>query len=260
MKQIFSVLIMMAMMACNGVKESKDASSQAVPFIGQPDVKIENGQMTPEVLWAFGRVGNLSASPDGKRVAYTVTYYSIAENKSNADIFIVDSDGRNRKQLTKTTAREGSLAWLPSGKAIAFVREGKLWNIDPDSGAETQVSNIEQSIDGFLYAPADNRIAFVISVKLEKYKAQEKYDDLKKAEAYVYDDLMYRHWNEWKDGYYNHVFIGQIQNGSVKTVEDVMPDEPFDAPVKPFGGTEGIAWSADAQTLVYTCKKLVGKA
>ncbi|MDR3308417.1 MAG: peptidase S9, partial [Tannerella sp.] len=108
MKQIFSVIIMSAMMACNGVKESKDTSSQAASFIGQPDVKIENGQMTPEVLWAFGRVGNLSVSPDGRRVAYTITYYSITENKSNADIFIVDADGHNRKQLTKTTAREGS--------------------------------------------------------------------------------------------------------------------------------------------------------
>ena len=71
------------------------------------------------------------------------------------------------------------------------------------------------------------------------------YEDLDKAKAYVYDDLMYRHWDTWKDGSYSHLYLGDVKGDKVKTVEDIMPGEPFDSPVKPFGGTEQIAWSPE---------------
>lgn len=258
MKKIATVCTMAAMMACSSVEQKQEQAS-GTSVIGQPDVKIENGQMSPEVLWAFGRVGNMCVSPDGKRVAYTVTYYSIPENKSNSEVYVMDADGANKKQLTRTAAREGALAWLPSGKAIAFLRDGKLWNIDPENGAETQVSDIEQSIDGFLYAPAEDKVLFVISTKIEKCTGAELYGDLDKANAYVYDDLMYRHWDSWKDGNYNHIYVGDLVSGKVKAVEDIMPGEPYHAPTRPFGGTEEIAWSPDGTTIVYTCKKLTGK-
>ena len=258
MKKIATVCTMAAMMACSSVEQKQEQASET-SVIGQPDVKIENGQMSPEVLWAFGRVGNMCVSPDGKRVAYTVTYYSIPENKSNSEVYVMDADGANKKQLTRTAAREGALAWLPSGKAIAFLRDGKLWNIDPENGAETQVSDIEQSIDGFLYAPAEDKMLFVISTKIEKCTGAELYGDLDKANAYVYDDLMYRHWDSWKDGNYNHIYVGDLVSGKVKAVGDIMPGEPYHAPTRPFGGTEEIAWSPDGTTIVYTCKKLTGK-
>ena len=243
------------MMACNGAKQQGNET----PYIGMPDVKIENRQMTPEVLWAFGRLGNMTVSPDGQRIAYTVTYYSIPENKSNADIYVMDADGRNKKQLTTTVARENTPAWLPSGTAIAFLRDGKLWNINPDTGVETQVSDIRESIDGFIYAPAEDKILFVLSTKVEKYTGAAIHSDLDKANAYIYDDLMYRHWDSWKDGHYNHIHVGEVQLGKVKAVEDIMPGEPYHSPTKPFGGTEEITWSTDGKTIVYTCKKLSGK-
>ena len=220
---------MLAMMACNTTDQKKEgATDQTV--IGAPEVKIENGQMTPEVLWAFGRVGNVSVSPDGKQIAYTVTYYSIPENRGNADLYIMDADGTNKKQLTRTAASESAVAWKPDGKAIAYLREGKLWNIAPDGSAEKQVSDIEQSIEGFLYAPAGDKILLVIPTKIEKCMNGDLYEDLATAKAYVYDDLMYRHWDTWKDGSYNHLYLGDVKGDKVKTIEDIMPGEPFDSP------------------------------
>ncbi|MDR1223766.1 MAG: S9 family peptidase [Tannerella sp.] len=262
MKKIVAVISMVAFTACNSVERKGGDGMQTSPegsYIGIPDVKIDGGQMTPEVLWAFGRVGNMCVSPDGKRVAYTVTYYSIRENRSNSDIYLMDADGGNKKQLTKTSEREGSLSWLPSGKAIAFLRGGRLRTVDPDNGAETQVSDIKQSIEGYLYAPAEDRVLFIIPTKVEKYAGAEMYADLEKADARIYDDLMYRHWDVWKDGNYNHIYVGNVTAGKVTAVEDIMPGEPYDSPMKPFGGTEEIAWSPDGKTIVYTCKKLTGK-
>jgi dipeptidyl aminopeptidase/acylaminoacyl peptidase len=263
MKKIIAATSMVLMIACNGTKQQNDGSdpksSSVVSYVGKPDIMIKNGQMTPEVLWAFGRIGNVCVSPDGRRVAYTVTYYSIPDNRSNSEIYVMDTDGRNKKQLTTTVVREGSPAWIPSGKAIAFLRDGKLWNIDPDTGNEMQVSDIKEPIDGFIYAPTDDKILFIISTKLEKCTGAEIYGDLDKANAYIYDDLMYRHWDSWKDGNYNHIYVGDIRSGKVTAVEDIMPAEPYDSPMKPFGGMEEIVWSPDGTTIVYTCKKLTGK-
>ena len=262
MKKIVVLMTMVAMIACNCTEQKSDDGKQAssqIVNIWKPDIKIENGQMTPEVLWAFGRVGNVCVSPDGKHIAYTVTYYSVPENKSNSDISLMDADGGNKTQLTQTAAREGSLAWIPSGKAIAFLRDAKLWNIDIETGVETQVSDIEEKIDGFIYAPTEDKILFVIATKLEKYTGKEIHTDLEKANAYLYDDLMVRHWDSWKDGYYNHIYIGRIQSGKVSSVEDIMTGECYDSPLKPFGGTDEITWSPDGKTIVYTCKKLTGK-
>ena len=259
MKVITAAISMVAIMACSGSEygDSDNAKSQFTPYIGKPEVEIVNGQMTPETLWAFGRVGNVCVSPDGKRIAYTVTYYSLPENRSNSDIYIMDADGGNKKQLTKTSARESSLSWLPSGAEIAFIRDGKLWNMNPDNGREFMVS--EQHIDGFVYSPTGDKVLFVISTKVESYTGAEIHEDLDKANAYIYEDLMYRHWDSWLDGTYNHIYVGGVNDGKVTAIEDIMPGEPYDAPVRPFGGTEEITWSPDGNTIVYTCKKLTGK-
>jgi dipeptidyl aminopeptidase/acylaminoacyl peptidase len=262
MKKIAVILTMAAMMACNGSEKKTtqgEKTAQSDIYIGQQDVKIENRHETPEVLWAFGRVGNMAVSPDGKQVAYTITYYSISENKSNSDIYVMDTDGKNKKQLTKTTKKEGSLAWLPSGKAIAFLRDGKLWNIDPSSGSESQVSDIREAVEGFLYSPQENRVMLAISAKIEKCSGSDIYKDLDKSNVLIYDDLMYRHWDSWKDGNYNHIYIADIQGGKITSATDIMPGEPFHAPTQPFGGMEETAWSPDGKTVIYTCKKLKGK-
>ncbi|MDR0349595.1 MAG: S9 family peptidase [Tannerella sp.] len=256
MKNLTAIIMAMSITcACTVQNQTEDPNP-----IGQPDIKIENGSMTPEVLWAFGRIGNGCISPDGKQTAFTVTYYDITQNKSNPDIYIMNTDGADKTQLTRTAAREGSLAWHPDGSTILFLREGVLWSINPVTREEKQISAIDQKIDDYLLAPTGQKVAFAITTKLEKYQASEIYSDLDKANARMYDDLMYRHWDSWKDGSYSHIYIGNIDADSkVTQVEDIMPGEPYDSPTKPFGGMEDVAWHPDGKSLVYTSKKLTGK-
>ena len=92
--------------ACSGDGKTCDRATQqkgnTENVIGRSDIKVKDGRMTPEVLWAMGRIGGMNVSPDGQKVVYTVAYYSVPENRSNREVFVMNADGTDNKQITKT--------------------------------------------------------------------------------------------------------------------------------------------------------------
>ena len=80
MKQSNLLFMSAAMMlaSCGGTKDA----GQNGTLIERSDIKIEGKRMTPEALWAMGRIGSVAVSPDEKQIAYSVAYYSVPENKS----------------------------------------------------------------------------------------------------------------------------------------------------------------------------------
>ena len=63
-----------------------------------------------------------SLSPDGRWVVFTVTRFSVEENKGNSDLWLVPADGSAPpRRLTWNEGADGSPAWSPDGQRIAFV-------------------------------------------------------------------------------------------------------------------------------------------
>ena len=77
--------------------------------------------MTPEALWAMGRIGSVAVSPDEKQIAYTVSYYSVPQNKSNSEVFVMNADGSGNTQITHDAWQEGQPTWFKDGKKLAFL-------------------------------------------------------------------------------------------------------------------------------------------
>ncbi len=90
-----------------------------------------------------------------------------------------------------------------------------------------------------------------------KPNIRDKYPDLAHANARGYDDLMYRHWDEWTETY-THIFIGEFSKNKLINPRDIMEGEPWESPLKPYGGMEQITWSPDGSKLIYTCRKKEG--
>lgn len=235
---------------------------KALVLVFLPFMTLSQNKLTPETLWKFGRVSDMQISPDKKNILYGVTYYNLSENKGNRDLYIVPVGGGTTVNITQTPFSEWNALWRPDGKKIGFISaesgESQLWEINPDGSGKKQVSFIEGGINGFLYAPDLKNILYIADVKLDK-TVQDIYPDLPKADARIFNDLMYRHWDNWSDFSYSHLFIASYNDGIISNSTDIMLDERYDAPLTPDGGTEQIAWSPDGKTLAYTCRKLNGK-
>ena len=97
------------LLACNPATEGTHKSrsgKEASEIIGKAEPALANDLLTPEVLYSFGRVGSATLPPDRSRLVHPATYVSIDQNKTNAELFIMNSDGSDKKQLTITNTQE----------------------------------------------------------------------------------------------------------------------------------------------------------
>jgi len=230
-------------------------------IIAKPQPKVVNGRMTPEVLWSLGRIGGVNVSLDKSKVLYTVMYYSVPENKGNSEVIVMNADGSGKKQITHTPVREAAAKWMKDSQHIAFLSSEngsmQLWMMDADGGNRQQVSDIPDGISDFAFSPDESKVLYVADVKYGE-RTSDKYPDLDKASGMIVKDLMYKHWDEWVQTV-PHPFIADVKEGKVLAGRDILQGEPYESPMKPFGGIEQLAWSPDGKTVAYTCRKKTGK-
>ena len=121
MNKSSATIMAAALMLASSCTEVKQEGQGYEPIIGKQEITIKDGRLTPEALWAMGRIGSLSISPDGKKIAYTVAYYSVPENKSHHVIYVMNTDGKNNTLLTQTAWNESEPQWIKGGTKIAFL-------------------------------------------------------------------------------------------------------------------------------------------
>ena len=155
--------------------------------------------LTAEKLWSMGRIGEVAVSPNGTQIAYTLTFYNVADNKGNTDIYITNLKGDKTNRVTTTPESEFNIEWK-NDATLCYISPK---NCDTQvyqsniNGTETKLlTNIKGGINGFKLDPTGKKILYIADVKLDQ-SLVDKYPDLPKAEAKVFDDLMYRHWNQW---------------------------------------------------------------
>lgn len=216
----------------------------------------QEDRLTPEKLWQLGRVSLDDVSPDGKTAVYGVSWFDVAANNGQRDLYLAPVQGGATRKITAFEGSKSNARYRPDGRKIAFLRGGLLWEMNPDGSDQKQVSG--ERMTGFEWSPTGKHILFTRPVKMAPTTA-DLYPDLPLAEGRIYDDLMYRHWDSWFDYTFNQVFYVAYENGSLVGEPINILNEPYDSPTRPFGGTEQVTWSPDGRFIAYTCKKESGK-
>lgn len=259
-KSIMALLLSASIVSCSELSVKYEKTEKDAPIIGKVTVNIENGIMTPEVLYSFGRVSDAQISPDKSKILYGVTYVSIEQNKTNRELFIMNIDGSDKKQITQTPKSESNAVWVKGGNKIAFLSSesgsSQIWEMNPDGTERVQISDIKDDINGFSYSPDGKKIMYIKNIKFGE-STVALYPDLPKASGRIIDDLMYKHWSEWIEEI-PHTFVADYDGTKIGEGIDILSGEPYECPMLPFGGTEQLAWSPDSKSIAYTCRKKTG--
>lgn len=216
--------------------------------------------LTPEQLWQLGRVSVEAVSSDGKYVIYGVTRYNLEENSSEKNLFRIPAAGGTAEQLTFEKGGESVVHVDKATDAILYLHKGQLSELHATGKEAKQLTTVEEPLQNVRISPDGKHILFTRAVPLKKMHSTDRYPDLPKSDAYVYDDLNYRHWDSWADGKFHHVFYASYNNGEIGEPADIMAGEPYHTPQQPFGGREDAIWSPDGTSILYVCKKKFGTA
>lgn len=223
----------------------------------------QSNNLDPEKLWALQRVYGEQVSPNGETVIFAQKSYDLDENKGTTHLMSIPAAGGEAKRISNGKESIYEAQWRPDGKSIGYLSNAsgsmQLWEMNPDGTEATMITNYGQDISNFKYAPDMSHISFTISVKIGA-TLHDKHSDLEQHTGRAYDDLMIRHWTQWNDFTHSHIAVAGYDPGQASAdLSDIMEGEPFDAPMKPFGGSEQMAWHPSGQSLVYVCKKKQGK-
>ncbi len=226
--------------------------------IGKQHITVSEGRMTPEALWAMGRISSYAASPDGQHIVYQVGYYSVKYNKSHHVLYMMNADGSGKKLLTESSKNETDAQWLDN-ETIAFLTGGEVWSMKTDGTARKQLSQTKGEVEGYKFSPDGTKVILLKSIPYHG-SIKENPSDLPKATGRLVTDLMYRHWDHYVETI-QHPFIAEVTaDGITTTAIDILEGEPFECPMEPFGGIEQLDWSKDSKQIAYTCRKKTGVA
>ena len=248
-----------------GTSCAKKADDGKAP-ISKPQITIEGGRLTPEGLWAMGRIGSVKSDIETGLLAYTVSYYSVAENRSTSWIRVCNPYGEVTGDGLQVTDEFVGYdpAWFGSSGWLAYMRGGKLYLRRDKEEVEVEGAD---DIDGFLLSPMRDKIIVIKQVKTVTTTA-EVYPDLPLATGHMHEDLMYKHWDEWTETapqpflydleikYYGEG--ERIKSAKIANGLNILEGTAYECPMKPFGGIEQLAWNPNNAEIAYTCRKKTG--
>ena len=261
MKKI-QVIIMAAMCLLSTGCGKKEDEGKAP--ITKPQITIEGGRLTPEGLWAMGRVGSVQSDIETGLLAYTVSYYSVEENRSTTWIRVCNPFSENGELEVCDEFVGYDPAWFGSSGWLAYLRSGQLY-LRRDK-EEIKVEGAED-VEGFLLSPMRDKIILIKSIKTVQ-STVDKYPDLPLATGHMHEDLMYKHWDEWTETAPQpfvcpleltwHGEGERIKSAKVGEGVNILEGTPYECPMKPFGGIEQLAWNPNNEEIAYTCRKKTG--
>jgi dipeptidyl aminopeptidase/acylaminoacyl peptidase len=221
--------------------------------------------LTIDDMLAMRRVSDPAVSPDGKWVAFSVRDTDFEANRGRTDVWLAATDGSSVRQLTTHVENDQGPQWTADGAWLYFTssRSGssQVWRIRPSGGEAEAVTKLPTDVNGYKLFPDGKRLLVALevwptaksladSVKRDADRAKSK------VKAKTYDGLLFRHWDQWEDGKYSHLFVWTAPEagGKADDARDLTPNQATDSPPGPFGGMDEVSISPDGRSVAFVAR------
>ncbi|MDB5717145.1 MAG: peptidase [Sphingomonas bacterium] len=220
---------------------------------------------TPNDLVSLSRVSSPALSADGRWLVWEQRETDLAANKGRFDLWRLDL-GRGgatpQKLAADPEANEQAPAFGRDGNVYFLSDKGgdsaELWRVPIAGGAPEQVTRDSHGLSGFRLAPSGDRLLVwadrpVGARDLTQVKPEAKAAD---GSGRTADQLFVRHWDAWADGQRSQLFVLPLAEGKVAGPSVAIGGALIgDAPSRPYGGAEEVAWSPDGRTVYFALRE-----
>lgn len=240
----------------------KEDTADSQTLVGKSQIVAD--RMTPELLQELGKVSDMQASPDGSKLLYGVGYTSVKDDRSNRELFVLDltRPDAEPQQITRTPKSEQNAVWSNDGNHIYFLSSEsgsmQMWQMNADGTGRRQMSHLDKDIEGFLLSPDQRQVLLILPLDIPRIDST-LFEGLDKTTGRLWDDMNYRHWDDFVNNC-PHPFLAPFDENGVNrdAMIDIMAGEPYECPMRPFGGIESFAWNPAGTQIVYATRKEVG--
>ena len=209
-------------------------------------------------LLKIKRIDSPVVSPDGKLVAFAVKNYNPETLVSWTDICLVGSDGGEVKTLTKVTSANDNPIFTPDSKYLLFAsrRTGtrQFFKRSLTGGTEVvQLTNFPGGVSGGKISSDGRYLLFYASTFVDSGSVVG-YDPLGSSQpnARIIDKLLFRHWDHWRNGRYDHVYIKDLRTDSEPV--DLTPGQ-VDSPPVSLGSRSDYAMDKSGKYVYYVANR-----
>ncbi|MEO7732396.1 MAG: S9 family peptidase, partial [Kofleriaceae bacterium] len=221
--------------------------------------------LTIDDMLAMRRVSDPAVSPDGKWVTFAVRDTDVDANRGRTDVWLAAVDGSSVRQLTTHVENDQDAQWSADGAWVYFTssRSGssQVWRIHPNGGEAEQVTKLPADVGGYKIFPDGKHLIVAVEVwpTAKSIADSVKRDDERaksKVKAKTYDSLLFRHWDQWEDGKYSHLFVWTAPEagGRADDARDLTPGQATDSPTGPFGGMDEVSISPEGKAITYVAR------
>ena len=236
-------------------------------LLALPTVAAERG-LSPEDLVSLDRVSDPQLRPDGSGLAYVLREADLAANKASTALWFQPLAGKGGEPVRLTTSGGASSPrWSADGRYLYFLsaRSGsnQVWRLDLGGiGGEAQpVTELPLAVNNFRLSPRGDALALSLEVHpdcdtLRCSAEREAAKTKSPTTGQAYDQLFVRHWDSWKDGRRNQLFVARLDASGKAGKEPVRISQGIDGDVssKPFGGDDDYAWSPDGTRIAFSVR------